>query len=117
MSLVIRAQRSAYEFASDMWPSVRLIHTGLFGVTESIQSLVGSSPPQSEWSQSPPMIQVCAGTVSAKSLMRLMNSAFVRASRSFTDERLKPLLTKWVCESMKPGVDEPALGVDDLRAS
>ena len=34
------------EFASDMCPSSRWMNTGVLGVTESIQSLRGSSPPQ-----------------------------------------------------------------------
>src|SRR5690348_1212426 len=35
--------------------------------------------------------------------MRRMNSSFVLASRSLTDERAKPPSKKWTCESMKPG--------------
>ena len=42
----IFAARIAAALASAMCPSRRLIHTGLFGVTESIQELCGSSPPQ-----------------------------------------------------------------------
>ncbi len=65
VSLVTFAAARASEFASDMWPSSRVTHTGLSGVTESIQDLLGSSPPQSEWSQSPPRIHAPLGILAA----------------------------------------------------
>ena len=52
--LVTWAAASAREFARLMCSSRRLTHTGFRGVTASIHSLLGSSPPQFWWSQSPP---------------------------------------------------------------
>ena len=97
------AARSAAEFASAMWPSSRWIQTGVFGVTESIHSFRGSSPPQFWWSQFPCRIQAPAGIMAACSLMRRTNSSRVLASRSWTEVRPKPPSMKWTCESMKPG--------------
>ena len=57
VSRVIPAARSAALLASPMWPSSRFTNTGLFGVTESIQSRRGKGDPgQRSWSQSPPRI-------------------------------------------------------------
>ena len=97
------AARSAALLARLICPSRRLIHTGVFGVTESIQSRRGSSPPHCSWSQFPSVIHAPAGSAAAYCLMRPMNSAGVLASRSCTDARPKPPATKWTCESMNPG--------------
>ena len=103
IAFVTFAAASARPFASPMWPSSRLTHTGLSGVTESIQWRVGSSPPQRVWSQSPSVIHAPFGTVFAKALMRAMNSAGVDASRSFTIASPRPALMMWVWLSMNPG--------------
>jgi hypothetical protein len=103
VAVVIPAARSAAPFASDMWPSSRVTHTGLFGVTESIQSRRGSSPPQSSWSQLPFVIHAPGGSVFAYSPMRRANSRGVFASRSCTDARPNPAERKCTCESMNPG--------------
>ena len=86
-------------FAKAMWPSRRLIHTGLFGVTESIHERCGRSPPQFWWSQSPTVIQVPAGTVAANAFTRAMNSAGERASRSCTEARFSPPVRKCTCDA------------------
>jgi hypothetical protein len=72
-------------------------------VTASIQPRAGSSPPHSEWSQSPPVIHVPGETVAANARMRATNSSRDLASRSCTEARRNPPSMKWTWASMKPG--------------
>ena len=55
------------------------------------------------WSQSPPVIQVPAGTVAAKALMRATNSSRRPRVAQLHRREAKPPSTKCTCESMNPG--------------
>ena len=112
----VRRARARALLARLMCPSRRLTHTGLSGVTESIHWRVGSSPPQSVWSQSPSVIHAPLGMVFAYALMRAMNSAGVDASRSFTHREPAPR-----ADDVDVRVDEARhehlpVRIDDLRA-
>ena len=109
------AARIAAVFASDMWPSSRLIHTGLSGVTASIQSRDGSSPPHSVWSQSPPVIHAprllllgeladAADELVARAGVAKLHRRQPQAAVDQVDVRID-----------QPRHDQPVAGVDHLR--
>ena len=98
-----------------MWPSRRLIQTGLFGVTESIHACVGSSPPQFSWSQSPFVIHVPAGTVLANAAIRRMNSSFVRRIAQLNRRQREAAVDEMHVRVGESGDDHGPVRVDDPR--
>ncbi len=99
-----------------MWPSSRLTHTGWFGVAASIQSRRGSSPPQSVWSQSPPVIHVPGGTVAANALMRATNSSRVRGVAQLHRRQTESAIEEVNVRIDEAGYDEPSVEIHGLAA-
>ena len=100
---LIPANSMAFEFANAIWLSYLEMNRGWLPVTESIHSLLGSSPPQFSWSQLPSITQVESGCDLQNSLILLMNSWRVMASFNCTLASAYPAERKWVWLSVKPG--------------